>query len=404
MSYILRELAVKSLADAERELAALGVDPFSIRNMTPKMVHRLLLVNGTRGEETALLKQEMLALGGDAAIAGNTGGPPAGENILILMGTEKQLSALCKRLSTRPFNFPAIAREITHTLDLLANPAKIWRFGGRTLDFSRRPGIMGILNVTPDSFSDGGCYHSVGRAVERALEMEAQGADIIDVGGESTRPNAVPVGQQEELDRVIPVIEGLRGKLTIPVSVDTYKAAVAREAVAAGAEIVNDISAMTFDDGMAGVVSATDAGLVLMHSRGRPIDMQKNTAYGSLIGDITAFFHAVLEQAAFAGIVRERMVIDPGIGFGKSSTGNLEIVRRLAEFTTLGRPILVGPSRKSFIGTTLERETGERLYGTAAAVAVALVNGASLLRVHDVREMRDVADMTAALCGQSASP
>lgn len=404
MSYTLRELAVKSSADAERELAALGVDPFSIRNMTPKMVHRLLLVNGTRGEETALLKQEMLALGGDAAIAGSPAGSPAGENTVILMGTEKQLSALCKRLSTRPFNFPALAREITRTLELLANPAKMWRFGGRSLDFSRRPGIMGILNVTPDSFSDGSRYLSVDHAVDRALEMEAQGADIIDVGGESTRPNAPPVGEREELDRVIPVIERLRGQLNVPVSVDTYKAVVAREAIAAGAEIVNDISAMTFDDGMAGVVAATDVGLVLMHSRGRPLDMQKNTAYASLIGEITAFFHAVLERAAVAGLDAERIVVDPGIGFGKSVAGNLEIVRRLAEFTALGRPILVGPSRKSFIGTVLGRETDERLEGTAAAVAVAVLNGASLLRVHDVREMRDVVDMTVALCGQSASP
>jgi dihydropteroate synthase len=368
------------------------------------MVHRLLFVTGTRGEETAVLKQEMLALGGDAALAGSAGGSPAADNAVILMGTEKQLSALCKRLSTRPFNFPALAREIARTLDLLANPAKIWRFGVRTLDFTRRPGIMGILNVTPDSFSDGSRYLSVDHAVERALEMEAQGADIIDVGGESTRPNAAPVGEREELDRVIPVIDRLRGKLSIPISVDTYKAAVAREAIAAGAEIVNDISALTFDEGMAGVAATTDVGLVLMHSRGRPLDMQKNTAYGSLIGELTAFFHAVLESAAAAGLAAERIVLDPGIGFGKNMAGNLEIVRHLGEFTALGRPVLVGPSRKSFIGTILGRETDGRLHGTAAVVAVAVVNGASLLRVHDVREMRDVADMTAALCGQTASP
>ncbi len=398
MSYTLRELAIESPADAEQQLAALRVDPFTIRNLAPKMVYRLLLVNGTSGEETVLLKQEMLALGGDAAVAVSPVGSPAGGNAVVLMGTEKQLSALCKRLSTRPFNFPALARDIMRTLDLLANPARTWRFGGRTLDFSRRPGIMGILNVTPDSFSDGSRYLSVDHAVERALEMEAQGADIIDVGGESTRPNAPPVGKEEELDRVIPIIERLRGKLTIPVSVDTYKAAVAREAIAAGAEIVNDISAMTFDDGMADVVAATNAGLVLMHSRGRPLDMQKNTAYASLIGEITAFFHTVLERAVTAGMAEERIVIDPGIGFGKSVAGNLEIVRRLAEFTSLGRPILVGPSRKSFIGTTLGRGTGERVHGTEAVVAVAVANGASILRVHDVREMRDVADMTAALC------
>ncbi len=403
MSYILRELTVRSSADAERELAVLGVDPFSIRNLAPKMVHRLLLVNGCSGKETALLKQEMLTLGGDAAIAA-PGGSSAGELVLILMGTEKQLAALCKRLSTSPFNFSILAQEILRTLDFLANPAKTWRCGERTLDFSRKPGIMGVLNVTPDSFSDGSRYLTVERAVERALEMEAQGANIIDVGGESTRPNAPPVGEREELDRVIPVIDRLRGKLTIPVSVDTYKAAVARDAIAAGAEIVNDISAMTFDDGMIGVVAAADVGLVLQHSRGRPIDMQKNTIYSSLVGEVTTFLHAVMERAEAAGVATERIVLDPGVGFGKSTAGNLEIIRRLAEFTALGRPVLVGPSRKSFIGATLGRETGERLHGTAAAVAVAIVNGASILRVHDVWEMRDVADMTAALCGQNASP
>ena len=404
MSYYLRELAVESSADAERELAALGIDPFSIRVLVPKMVHRLLLVMGTNDEETALLKQEMLALGGDVAVARGNWGLSADEKAFILMGTEKQLVSLCKRLASRPFNFPLLAREIQRTIDVLANPCRTWRFGERILDLSRRPAIMGILNVTPDSFSDGNRFVSVPRAIERALEMEAEGADIIDIGGESTRPNAQPVSLQEEMDRVMPVLEGVRGTLTVPVSIDTYKASVAREALAAGAEIINDISAMTFDDGMREVLAASDAGLVMMHSRGRPLDMQKNTAYKSIMGEISEFFHAALDRAAQAGIAAERIVIDPGIGFGKSGAGNLEILRRLRELAVLNRPILVGPSRKTFIGQTLGIEVGDRLYGTAAAVAVAVMNGATLLRVHDVREMRDVADMTAALCGPAASP
>ncbi|ABQ26907.1 dihydropteroate synthase [Geotalea uraniireducens] len=272
-----------------------------------------------------------------------------------------------------------------------------WAIGRRSLDLSRRPCIMGILNVTPDSFSDGNSFFSREKAVDRALEMEAEGADIIDIGGESTRPNAAPVDEQEELRRVIPVIEGLAGRLKIPISIDTYKASVAGAALAAGAEIVNDISGLSFDIRMAEVVAVAGSGLVVMHTRGNPLEMQANTAYGDIIAEITASLRGSLALAASAGIAADRIAVDPGIGFGKSVSGNLEIVRRLAEFAELGRPVLVGPSRKSFIGKVLGRESDDRLYGTAAVVAVALVNGASIFRVHDVKEMRDVADMARAL-------
>lgn len=271
-----------------------------------------------------------------------------------------------------------------------------WTIGRRSLDLTR-PCIMGILNVTPDSFSDGNSFFNREKAVDRALEMEAEGADIIDIGGESTRPNAAPVDEQEELRRVIPVIETLAGRLKIPISIDTYKASVARAALAAGAEIVNDISGLSFDSRMAEVVAAAGSGLVVMHTRGDPLEMQANTDYGDIIAEITASLRGSLALAASAGIAADRIAVDPGIGFGKSVAGNLEIVRRLAEFAELGRPVLVGASRKSFIGKVLGREPDDRLYGTAAVVAVALVNGASIFRVHDVKEMRDVADMARAL-------
>lgn len=276
-----------------------------------------------------------------------------------------------------------------------------WAIGRRSLDLTR-PCLMGILNVTPDSFSDGNSFFSREKAVDRALEMEAEGADIIDVGGESTRPNAEPVDEQEELRRVIPVIETLAGRLKIPISIDTYKASVARAALAAGAEIVNDISGLSFDSRMAEVVAAAGSGLVVMHTRGNPREMQADTAYDDIIAEITASLCGSLVLASSAGIAADRIVIDPGIGFGKSVAGNLEIVRRLAEFAELGRPVLVGPSRKSFIGKVLGREPDDRLYGTAAVVAVALVNGASIFRVHDIKEMRDVADMARALSSPGA--
>ena len=404
MAYTLRVLSVKSPADAERELAALGLDPFSIRNMGPKMLHRTLLLEKIGSREGNILKQELLALGGDAAVGGQGAERAPAETSVILMGTEKQLRRLCADLSQRTYGMPLLAADILRLLDSEATPCRRWNIGGRTLDFSRRAGIMGVLNVTPDSFSDGNRYATIEKAVARALEMEGEGADIIDIGGESTRPNATPVNHEEELRRVIPVLERLAGRLTIPVSVDTFKAVVAKEALAAGAEIVNDISGLTFDERMAEVVAAAHAGLVLMHTRGRPDEMQKETAYGSLIAEVTAALNDSLALAEAAGIAATRIVVDPGIGFGKSAGGNLEILRKLSEFSSLGRPIMVGTSRKSFIGAVLGRDVAERAFGTAATVALAIANGASIVRVHDVREMRDVADMAMALTEPVTGP
>ncbi|AJE04846.1 dihydropteroate synthase [Geobacter pickeringii] len=275
--------------------------------------------------------------------------------------------------------------------------ATLWAFGRRSLDLSRRPCIMGILNVTPDSFSDGNTYFDRFRAVDRALEMEAEGADIIDIGGESTRPFSPPVDVDEELRRVVPVVEALAGRLSIPISVDTYKAAVVRATMNAGAEIANDISGLTFDDAMSAAVAESGAGLVVMHTRGTPDSMQLSTGYDDIMADVVSFLGQSLHRARAAGIPDERVVIDPGIGFGKSVAGNLEILRRLSEFAGLGRPVLLGTSRKTFIGKVLGREVDERLFGTAATVALGVARGASIFRVHDVKAMRDVADMAHAI-------
>ena len=274
--------------------------------------------------------------------------------------------------------------------------AATWELSRRTLSLER-PLVMGILNVTPDSFSDGNRFFSLDAAVERALELESEGADIIDIGGESTRPNAPAVGLEEELQRVVPVIEALAGKLRVPVSVDTYKAQVARAACAAGAEIVNDVSGLRFDPAMAQAVAEADAGLVVMHTRGTPDRMQQDTRYADLISEVKDYLLDSLALAREAGIPDARVAIDPGIGFGKSVQGNLELVRRLSEFRSLGCPILVGPSRKSFIGSVLGSSERDRVFGTASVVAVSILNGASIVRVHDVAAMRDVVLMTRAL-------
>ncbi|NJD90653.1 MAG: dihydropteroate synthase [Geobacter sp.] len=275
--------------------------------------------------------------------------------------------------------------------------AQIWRFGRREFNLSDNPCVMGILNLTPDSFSDGSRYDSVDAAVDAALQMAADGADIIDIGGESTRPGAPQVSAAEELDRVMPVIERLTGRVAVPLSIDTWKANVASAALAAGVEIVNDISAMGFDPLMKDVLAGSDAGVVLMHTRGRPGDMQDNTSYGDIVSEVSDSLQASIEAAVLAGISKERVVVDPGIGFGKSIEGNLEIIHRLGEFARLGRPLLIGTSRKSFIGKVLGRGVYERLFGTTASVAVAMMNGASLFRVHDIRAVRDTVDMVRAI-------
>jgi len=245
---------------------------------------------------------------------------------------------------------------------------------------------MGVLNVTPDSFSDGGRYLESARAIEHAIEMERDGADIIDVGGESTRPYSRPVTAAEEMDRVLPVIEALRKEITAPISIDTCKARVAREALKAGASIINDISALRFDPEMAGTVGRAGVPVILMHMKGTPGDMQKNPVYQDLIGEILDFLKDAVRRAEAAGIPRDLTVVDPGIGFGKTFDHNLQIIRDLSRLQSLGRPVLLGPSNKAFIGHILKREPDERDTGTMAAIAAGVLNGAHIVRAHHVRK------------------
>jgi dihydropteroate synthase len=268
-----------------------------------------------------------------------------------------------------------------------------------TLD---RPRIMGILNVTPDSFSDGGQFQQIDRALRRAEEMVAEGADLIDVGGESTRPGAALVSAQEEMERIIPVIVAIRARLDIPLSVDTNKAPVAAAALESGADWVNDVSGLSFDASMAAVVAAHGGGLFLMHTRGTPAQMQQYTHYDDIVAEVIAELKTSIATARAAGIPAQRLAIDPGIGFAKDLAGNLELLRRLDEFKVLDLPILLGTSRKSFIGKVLQQpQPMDRLYGTLATVALGVAKGAMLLRVHDVRAARETALMSWAILQQS---
>ncbi|MDF1543949.1 MAG: dihydropteroate synthase [bacterium] len=269
---------------------------------------------------------------------------------------------------------------------------------GRVLSLAK-PLVMGILNITPDSFSDGGRFNSIDRALEQALLMVSEGADLIDVGGESSRPGADPVPLEVELERVIPLVESIRAKSDIPISIDTYKAEVAGAALKAGADIINDISAMRFDPGMVTLVQATVVPVILMHMLGKPKDMQQNPVYTDCVGEIAEFFRERIEFCQSSGIEPDRLIIDPGIGFGKRLHDNLAILSGIDQLARTGLPILIGASRKSFIGqlTPGGGNASERLGGSIAAATVAILGGADIIRVHDVRETVEAISLINAL-------
>jgi len=270
----------------------------------------------------------------------------------------------------------------------------VLKIGNKTFELGKRTIVMGILNVTPDSFSDGGSYYSLDRAVDHALFMEKNGADIIDIGGESTRPGALSVTLEKEINRVIPVIEQLVGKLRIPISIDTYKSEVAKKALKLGVGMVNDISALRGDKLLVGVIAKYDVPVCLMHMKGNPKDMQVNPEYDDVVREIHNFLKERTDFALFSGIKKENILVDPGLGFGKRTgrgvEDNCEILRRLSEFKTLGFPIVVGASRKTFISNVCGGDKPlpihERLEGSLAASCLAVVNGADIVRVHDVKE------------------
>lgn len=269
---------------------------------------------------------------------------------------------------------------------------------GRCFEWGQRTYLMGILNVTPDSFSDGGEFNTTSAALVQAQALVAAGADIIDVGGQSTRPGAKQITLAEELDRVLSVLQVLRPEISVPISVDTTRASVAKASVEAGADIINDISGGTFDSEMLPTVAELGVPIILMHIRGTPQTMQQQTDYQDLLGEIYSFLDRQIGVATAAGIDRDKIIIDPGIGFAKNYEQNLEIFRRLRSLLALNCPILVGASRKSFIGRILNQpDPKARVWGTAAACCAAIFNGADILRVHDVQEMRDVSLVADAL-------
>jgi dihydropteroate synthase len=322
-----------------------------------------------------------------------------GEDLrLLLVGTVHDLEECAKALCMAEVPAAPLGREMLDQLSQIY-PRKYGSLdgGGKSLDFSAKTGVMGILNVTPDSFYDGGRFVEPQVALERAHQMVEEGADIIDIGGQSSRPGSEPVPEAEEARRVLPVVEAVAKSVRAIISVDTSRAAIARAALDAGAHLINDISALRFDPSLLRVVAEGQVPLILMHMKGMPRDMHLNPTYEALVDEVFGFLHERLRAAQAGGVAATRLLVDPGIGFGKGAQRDLELLRKLHHFHALGRPIVIGTSRKSFIGRILGTGVDERLEGTAATVAAAIMQGASVIRVHDVRAMARVARMMDAL-------
>ena len=376
-----------------------GIDLIARRS-----IYRVLKLEGVNDVDADILQQEMRLIGGEAVI-GKGITSDDGDADIIIMGTLNQFDLLVEKLKihlslsiSTPEDRQKFISSIQSALYYFDNSVeRTMECRGRYLTFGKRTLIMGVLNVTPDSFSDGGLYADADIAVKRAHEMVAQGADVIDIGGESSRPGSEPVSIDEELHRVLPVIKRIVQELDVLISIDTYKSTVAEYALEAGAHIVNDISGLNFDPNMAKLAADTGVPVILMHIQGTPKNMQAAPQYHALISEIILYLRNSIEHAETAGVSPEKIIIDPGIGFGKTMEHNLEIIRRLKEFRCLGKPILIGTSRKSFIGKILDLPVEERIEGTIATVVASIINGADIVRVHDVKQVQRAVKMVDAI-------
>lgn len=398
-----RLVRVENEADAHRILEELGSDKAGVKIMSRKMLHLSVFVENVQARAAHIIKEVMLSKGAECATPKDLLVIDGTERVsVIMMGTLGQLRKVIKNLSVQPFGLKTLSRELKALLEAAFGPEpRLLEAGSYTLEIGGRTLVMGVINTTPDSFSDGGSFDTLEKAHKRASEIAAAGADIIDIGGESTRPGAEPLPLEEELRRTVPLIESLAGELDVPISIDTYKSEVAGRALDAGACILNDITALRFDEKLAPLAAERGAPVILMHMHGEPRNMQENPKYGDVVGDISRFLRERAAAAIQAGISPERLLVDPGIGFGKTVEHNLEILRRIEEFRGLAYPLVLGTSRKRFIGSVLDRPVDQRLLGTAATVAFAISRGVDVVRVHDVEEMVEVVRMADAAAGKN---
>jgi len=389
---VLRKVLPK---DVEKELTAIGVDSVVVDLFKRKgevLLFKLFAVD-SRGAN--ILKQEFLSAGGDVALNRDVASWKSKATDCLLVGTQKVYDRVLEKISNEKyFGLEQVQKELRVALEENALPSYLVR--GRMFDFKRSKYIMGILNVTPDSFSDGSRFLTVENALNQAEAMINDGADIIDIGGESTRPHACEVSESLEKERVLPVLKAIRKSFPdIPISIDTYKSSVAKEALENGADIINDISGLRFDNNMLVVAAEFDVPVVAMHIKGTPKNMQENPDYIDLMKELLEYFEERI--SALSANAVNKIIIDPGIGFGKRIQDNLQIIRNLNEFTIFKKPILIGISRKSFIGAITGEAVNNRLYGTLAADTIAAINGANILRVHDVKPHKEMLNILSAI-------
>lgn len=392
-------LFLKEPKDLIEEFKKIGVDWGGIKIMRPKGSLKAVKISALPVFLANILKQQMLSLGGDAAISRGSITGQSKVTDCIILGTPSQLTSLNQKLKNQPFGFSEIADKISETLENAGRKNYILSLAGKKkLALGRRTLIMGVINVTPDSFSgDGLLLHHGVSALSLAQDLVDNGADILDIGAESSRPGSKRISAKAEMKRVMPVLKSLAKKISVPLSIDTTKSEVAHAALDSGVSIVNDISALRFDKKMLKIAARFKAGVILMHMQGVPFSMQKAPVYDDVVKEVFFFLDEAVKRVCDGGMDVDRIIVDPGIGFGKNLKHNIEILRRLSEFKSLGRPVLVGLSKKRFIGEIIKREVNQRQWGTAAAVTLAIANGADIVRVHDVGEIKQVAAVSDAI-------
>jgi dihydropteroate synthase len=388
MKYKIRALDIKTEEEGLKEFKRIGASNTGSKIMVRKVFPLSLKIRGVSPLAANILKQEMLARGGDVVTSRSTLTGTQGETDIIIQGPLNSIKDLIAKVKQQPFGLRSLSGELKSYLNKLNEnrKAKKLTIGRQKFNLDRDVLIMGILNVTPDSFYDGGFYFEKEEAYKRVETLVSEGADIIDVGGMSTRPGSLPVNVKNEIKRVIPVIEYISKNHDVLISADTYRSETALEAVAAGAHMINDISGLSMDKNMADAVSKNDVSLVIMHMKGTPENMQDNPEYENVIDEIYDYLEDKTNTAIDSGIKPGKIIVDPGIGFGKTTEHNLTIINKIREFKMLGYPVLIGVSRKSFIGNVLDLPVEERLEGSLAASVCSVIGGVDILRAHDVKE------------------
>jgi dihydropteroate synthase len=376
-------ISIGSANDLKRHLSEIDVSDEEIVKLSDMFLSCTLKLEGVDTRAANLMKTSIESLGGALAMRKEAHEFTVRETDVVISGSRHTLRVLAARLKGEPFGLDGIAAEITSCIE---SGARIMSWGNRTLDFTRKTYVMGILNCTPDSFYPASRSLTIKDALKAAREMVQAGVDIVDVGGESTRPGSDPVDAEEEVRRVIPVIQSLRAESDVMISVDTRKKDVAERALDAGADFINDISGLRHNEDLARLVARRRVPIVLMHMRGSPKTMQRAPSYKNTISEILRELQPSVAAAIGAGVDPSMIIIDPGVGFGKRIQDNLRIIKELASLKSLDFPILIGLSRKSFIGEILDRPVEKRLIGTITANTLAIINGANIIRVHDVSD------------------